>query len=97
MNRQTERVIGDLKDVVKDTKDLVAVTTADLVNKAQAAEVQFRKSIRAAKGACEELQEKAVTGGKLVGKAVRNHPYQTAGIALAAALVVGWLIGRTRG
>ena len=96
MNRQAERVIGDFKDVVKDTKDLVAVTTADLVDKAQTAEVQLRKTIRAAKDACEELQEKAVASGQLVATSIRKHPYQTAGIAIAAAVVVGWLIGRSR-
>jgi ElaB/YqjD/DUF883 family membrane-anchored ribosome-binding protein len=96
MNRQAERVIEDLKDVVKDTRDLVGVTAADLVDKAYAAEAQLRKSIRVAKNACEELQDKAVAGRKLITKAVRNHPYQAAGIALVAALVVGWLIGRSR-
>ena len=97
MNRQAERVIGDLKDVVKDTKDLVTVTTADVAEKAQAARAQLRKAIRAAEETYEELQDRAVAGGKVVAKAIRNHPYEAAGIALAAALVVGWLIGRTRG
>ena len=96
MNRQAERVIGDLKDVVKDTKDLVTVTTADLVDKAQIARAQLRKTIRAAEETCEELQDRAVAGGKVVAETIRSHPYQAAGIALAAALVVGWFIGRAR-
>ena len=91
MNRQAERVIGDLKDVVKDTKDLVTVTTADLVDKAQAVGVQLRKAVRATQNTCEELQDRAVAGGKVVAKSIRTHPWQAAGIGLAA-LAIGWLI-----
>ena len=49
-----------------------------------------------AKEVCKRLQEQTVAAAKAADEAVREHPYQAIGIALALGLLIGVLAARSR-
>ncbi len=51
-------------------------------------------SIEKAKEMCARLQEQTVAAGKATDKAVREHPYQSLGVAFGVGLLVGLLASR---
>ena len=53
-------------------------------------------AIEKAKDVCDRLQEQTVAAAKASDKAVREHPYQSVGIAFGVGLLVGLLVGRSR-
>jgi ElaB/YqjD/DUF883 family membrane-anchored ribosome-binding protein len=62
------------------------------------AELRERLSaaIESAKVAVKRLEEKTVAAAKATDECIREHPYQTVGIALGLGVLVGFLIGRRR-
>ncbi len=57
---------------------------------------KLEAAIEKAKAACERLEEKTVAAAKATDKAVRQHPYQAAGIAFGVGLFIGVLAMRCR-
>ena len=51
-------------------------------------------AVERAKAVCERLEEKTVEAGKAADKVVREHPYQTIGIAFGVGLLIGVLVAR---
>jgi ElaB/YqjD/DUF883 family membrane-anchored ribosome-binding protein len=49
-----------------------------------------------AKETCGEWREKAVTGAHATDRTIREHPYQSIGIAFAVGLLIGVLVNRRR-
>jgi ElaB/YqjD/DUF883 family membrane-anchored ribosome-binding protein len=49
-----------------------------------------------AKEVCKNLQEQTVATAKATDKAVRDHPYQSIGIAFGVGLLIGVLAARSR-
>ena len=62
------------------------------------AELRERLSaaIESAKVAAKRLEEKTVAAAKATDQCIREHPYQTLGLALGLGVLVGFLIGRRR-
>ncbi len=55
---------------------------------------RLARTVESAKAACRQLEEKAKEGAKATDKVIRDHPYQSIGIALCLGVVVGALITR---
>jgi ElaB/YqjD/DUF883 family membrane-anchored ribosome-binding protein len=49
-----------------------------------------------AKEVCKNLQEETVAAAKATDKVVREHPYQSIGIAFGVGLLIGVLAARSR-
>ena len=81
----------DLKSLTSDAEGLIQATAGDLSDKAKEARSRLRSALAAAKGTCESLQEKTVAGAKATDKAIREHPYQSLGVAFGAGLLLGVL------
>jgi ElaB/YqjD/DUF883 family membrane-anchored ribosome-binding protein len=62
------------------------------------AELRERLStaIESAKAAAKRLEERTVAAAKATDECIREHPYQTLGLALGLGVLVGFLIGRRR-
>jgi ElaB/YqjD/DUF883 family membrane-anchored ribosome-binding protein len=52
--------------------------------------------IEKAKEVCERLQNQTTAAAKAADKAVREHPYQAAGIAFGVGVLIGVLVMRSR-
>ena len=49
-----------------------------------------------AKEVCKNLQDETVAAAKAADRAVREHPYQSIGIAFGVGLLIGVLAARSR-
>ena len=89
-----EHLVTDLKAVARDSEELLKTSVSD--GRDAAGEIRNRivRSLEAAKDTCERLQDKTVAAAKSADKTVRDHPYQTAGIAFGLGLLIGVLVTR---
>lgn len=90
----TERLTGDLKNVVHDAQEILRDKAEGATEKARAARERLLSAVEAAKACCENLEAKVVAGAKATDKVIRARPYQAIGIALGVGLAVGYLIKR---
>jgi ElaB/YqjD/DUF883 family membrane-anchored ribosome-binding protein len=73
-----------------DTEKLVG----DFKEVARDAGELLKDSANGAKMTVRRLEEKAVDGAKATDRVIREHPYQTIGIAFGVGMLVGWLVTR---
>jgi ElaB/YqjD/DUF883 family membrane-anchored ribosome-binding protein len=93
-NASTERLVGDLKTVARDAEDLLKTSAGEVSEKAHEIRARLTAAMERAKETCERLEEKAAAGVKATDKAVREHPYQSIGIAFGVGLLIGVLVTR---
>ncbi|MCI0535636.1 MAG: hypothetical protein L0Z50_10455 [Verrucomicrobiales bacterium] len=89
-----ERVITDLKRIVRDSEALLHDSGEALGDKAKETRVRLAETVELAKATCQRLEEKAVQGLKAANQVVREHPYESIGIAAAVGLLIGVLVAR---
>ena len=94
MSANTDRLAGDLKDVLHDAEAILQDTAHDASDKAKAARERLLSAIDSAKAACRNIEQKAIEGAKATDKVIRDHPYQSIGIAFGVGLLVGYLVTR---
>ncbi len=90
----TDKILADLKNLVRDSEELLADSAAVVGEKAREVRERLARSLVAAKASCQSLQEKAVEGARATDKVIREHPYQSIGIAFGLGLLVGVLATR---
>ena len=90
----TDRLVSDLKTVARDTEELLKASAGEVGDKAREARARLTEALERAKESCERLQEKAVAGAQATDKVIRDHPYQSIGIALSVGLLIGVLVTR---
>ena len=93
-NKSTERLVGDLKAVARDTEDLLRASAGEVSEKAREARARLTTTLERAKESCARLEEKAIAGAKAADRVVREHPYESAGIAFGIGLLIGVLVTR---
>lgn len=93
-----ERVVADLKALVRDSEDLLKATAGDVSEKAKEARQRVNAALDRAKSTCETLQEQTMATARDAAKeadaVVRQHPYESIGIAFGIGVLLGALIGR---
>lgn len=90
----TERLVADLKTVARDTEELLKATAGAVGDKAHEARARLSTALESAKAACHRLEEKAVASAKATDKVIREHPYQSIGVAFGIGLLIGVLVTR---
>jgi ElaB/YqjD/DUF883 family membrane-anchored ribosome-binding protein len=93
-NASTERVVSDLKTLAHDAEDLLKASAGEVTDKAREARARLGSALERAREACERLEEKAVAGAKATDKVIREHPYQSLGIAFGIGVLIGVLVTR---
>ena len=89
----TQRLTGDLKAVAQDAQHLVRVTAGHASEKVGQLGSNLKES---AKQAAERIQEKTVSAAKATDRCVREHPYQSVGVAFGVGVLIGLLVARNR-
>ena len=90
----TDKLVSDLKHVAHDTEELLKASAGEVSDKAREARARLVTAVERAKESCERLQEKAVAGAKATDKTIREHPYQSIGIAFGVGILIGVLVTR---
>ena len=88
------KLIQDFKVVVHDAESLLKASAGDLGEKAREARSRLAASLESAKGSFHMVEEKAVAGAKATDKVIRDHPYESIGIAFGVGLLIGVLVTR---
>ena len=90
-----ERVLTDLKTLARDSEDLLRVTAHGAGDKAREARARLSAALERAKASCAEWSDQAVTSAQAAARTtdrvIRQHPYQSIGIAFGIGLLVGVL------
>ena len=90
----TKAVISDLKNVVRDSEQLLE-SIADIADvEANEARQRLTKTLESARAVCRNLEDKTKRSLANVDDAIWNHPYQSIAVAVVVGLAAGALMGR---
>jgi ElaB/YqjD/DUF883 family membrane-anchored ribosome-binding protein len=90
----TDRLVSDLKTVTKDAEELLKTVSGEKGNGSHEMRMRLSSAIESAKATYRRMEEKAVAGAKATDKVIREHPYESLGIAFGLGLLVGVLVTR---
>jgi len=90
----TDRIVTDLKRIVSDSETLLHTTKESVGDKAEEVRERLADAVAAAKRTCRQLEDKAVEGAKAADHVIREHPYQSIGLAFGIGLLIGALVTR---
>jgi ElaB/YqjD/DUF883 family membrane-anchored ribosome-binding protein len=88
------KLAADLKVVMHDLEEMLKATAGDMSDKGKEMRARLSVSLDRAREACGRLEEKAVAGVKAADKVIREHPYESIGIAFGVGLLIGVLVTR---
>lgn len=97
MNETTmegNQVSQNLKNMARDAEDFVKETSSGLGDRARDARARLAASLASARESLGHLNEKAIAGAKATDKVIRDHPYQSIGIAFGVGILIGVLVTR---
>jgi ElaB/YqjD/DUF883 family membrane-anchored ribosome-binding protein len=94
IEQSTEKLLQDLKAVVRDGEALLKAGVQDLSERGMAARERLAAALEIAKDTQRRLQEKAVAGAQATDRIIREHPYQSIGIAFGVGMLIGVLVNR---
>jgi ElaB/YqjD/DUF883 family membrane-anchored ribosome-binding protein len=89
-----ERLVSDLRVVARDAEDLLKATAGELGERAKEARARLESSLDAAKSTCDRYEEKFIESARATDKVIREHPYESLGIALGFGMLLGCLLNR---
>ena len=93
-----ERVMADLKSLVRDSEDLLKATAGDMSEKAKEVRSRISAALERAKETCAHLQEQGAATARAAAKkadtVIRDHPYESIGVAFGIGLLIGALVSR---
>ncbi|MCU0770525.1 MAG: DUF883 domain-containing protein [Verrucomicrobia bacterium] len=93
-----DRVVGDLKTLARDAEELLKATAGEMgekmSEKAKQARSRLAIALEQAKVSCARWEDKTVAAARATDKAIRSHPYESAGAAFVMGVLIGVLIGR---
>src|ERR1700709_2509263 len=90
----TDKLVTDLKRVMHDSQDLLHSSAEVVGEKAQAMRERLAEAMDSAREACRKLEAKAAAGAKATDKVIREHPYQSIGVAFGIGMLIGVLVTR---
>ena len=90
----TDRLVSDLKTVTKDAEELLKTVSGEEGNGSHDLRMRLSTAIDSARETYRRLEEKAVAGAKATDKVIREHPYESLGVAFGLGLLVGVLVTR---
>ena len=88
------RLASDLKALVHDAEELMKATAGQAGEKVTELRARLAAALEAAKATCHRMEEKTVAAAKATDRTIREHPYESIGIAFGVGLLVGVLVGR---
>ena len=91
----TEKLLQDLKAVVRDGEELLKAGAADLSERGTAARERLTAALEVARDTKDKLQARARVGAQKADMYIRANPYEAVGIAFGVGMLFGVLINRS--
>jgi ElaB/YqjD/DUF883 family membrane-anchored ribosome-binding protein len=89
-----ERLAENFKTVTQDAENLVRETASGLGERAREARARLAASLAGARENLHRFNEKALEGAKATDRVIRDHPYQSIGVAFGIGILIGVLVTR---
>jgi len=89
-----KRVTGELKTVVRDAEELMKATAGQSGETVNEARGRLASAVEAAKATCLKLEQTTAAAAKATDRCIREHPYETIGVAFGLGLLIGVLLSR---
>ncbi len=90
----TEKLLQDLRAVVRDGEELLKAGAQDLSERGMAARERLAAALEVAKETRRKLEERARAGAQATDHYIREHPYQSLGAAFGIGMLIGILLNR---
>jgi len=90
----TEKLLRDLKAVVRDGEELLKAGARDLGERGAAAKERLAAALEVAKDTQRKLQERAISSARATDQVIREHPYHSVGVAFGIGMLLGLLARR---
>jgi len=90
----TDKLLQDLKAVVNDGEELLRAGAANLGERSAAARQRLAAALESAKQTRNRLEQHARETAQATDKVIREHPYQSIGVAFGVGLLIGVLVNR---
>jgi ElaB/YqjD/DUF883 family membrane-anchored ribosome-binding protein len=90
----TDRLVKDLKRIVQDSEELLHATKDAVGDEADEVRARLTDALEAARRTCHHLEDKARDTAKVADRTIREHPYQSIGVAFGVGLLLGALVTR---
>ena len=89
-----EKLAKDFRIVMQDAEALLKAGIGEAGDRAREARVRLAASLESAKANFHKVDEKAAAGAEAADKVIREHPYQSIGVAFGLGLLIGVLVTR---
>jgi ElaB/YqjD/DUF883 family membrane-anchored ribosome-binding protein len=89
-----EKLIADLRVLTRDAEALLHATAGQAGEKIDELRHRLSAALETAKATCQRLEEKAIAGAKVADKTIREHPYESIGVAVGVGFLIGVLASR---
>jgi ElaB/YqjD/DUF883 family membrane-anchored ribosome-binding protein len=86
--------VGDLKVLSRDAEAVLQATAGQAGEKMSELRNRLSNVVESAKATCHRIEAKAVAGAKVADETIREHPYESIGVAFGVGLLIGVLVGR---
>ena len=88
------KLASDLKLVMRDAEELLKATAGQAGEKLGEIRSRLASALESAKLTSANVQDKTVQAAKTADRAIREHPYESVGIAFGVGLLLGVLLNR---
>ncbi|HXJ58523.1 MAG TPA: DUF883 family protein [Verrucomicrobiae bacterium] len=88
------KLVQDFKVVMHDAESLLKASAGELGERAREARVRLAASLESARANFQKVEERAVEGARATDRVIREHPYQSIGVAFGIGLLIGVLVTR---
>ena len=89
-----QKLAQDLRVLIRDAEALLKAGAADAGGKMEDLKSRLRASVGQMKETCHDLEQKVAAGAKATDKVIREHPYESIGVAFGVGLLIGVLVTR---
>ncbi|MBU6410965.1 MAG: DUF883 domain-containing protein [Verrucomicrobiota bacterium] len=88
-----EQLGTNLKELSHDAEEMLQATAGQTGERMKELRQRLSTALDTAKTTYHRIEEKTVAGAKVADKTIREHPYESIGVAAGIAFGVGLLIG----
>ena len=89
-----KKLARHLKALVEDAEELMNLTAGHAGEKVSEARSRLAAALETAKATCQRVEEQTIAAAKATDRTIREHPYESIGIAFGLGLLVGVLVAR---
>jgi ElaB/YqjD/DUF883 family membrane-anchored ribosome-binding protein len=94
IEQSTEKLLEELKEVVRDGEELLRAGAEDMSERGSVAREKLAAALETARETQRRLKERAISGARATDRWIREYPYQSIGIAFSIGLLIGVLATR---